>query len=419
MRQLIWLLFVWQAATFGAEVFRLDIDNVIHPVTVETVSRAVDQAKSRGSAVLLVRLNTPGGLMDASREVVEKLLASPVPIVTYVAPGGARAASAGFFILLAGDVAAMAPGTRTGAASPVMLGKELDPVMRRKIESDSEAWLRSLAARRGRNGALAEKTVSEAKSFTEREALDGKLIDLIAKDEADLIHQLDGKEITRFDGTKRTLALAQPVFFTYEPTLREKFLKAISDPNLAFVLLILGALGLYVEFSTPGLILPGVAGGILALLGLSALSVLPINWLGAALILLAISLFILEAKFTSHGILGVGGAVAMVLGALMLVDGPPEFRISVSTAVALALPFAAITIFLTSLVIRAQRNKVTTGERGLVGESGLARTALDPEGKVFVHGEYWNATSSGPVPEGARVRVLAVDGLHLRVEPLP
>jgi membrane-bound serine protease (ClpP class) len=418
VRRIVLVSIMLAVVAHASEVFRLDIDNVVHPVTVEMVSDAVEQARARGSAVLLVRLNTPGGLMSASREIVEALIASPAPVVTWVAPSGARAASAGFFLLLAGDVAAMAPGTNTGAASPIMLGRELDPVLRRKIESDAGAWLRSIASRRGRNATLAEKAVSEAKSFTEQEALDSNLINLIAKDEVELLSRLDGTVITRFNGSKQTLALKDAKVFVYQLSLRQKLLRAVSDPNVALVVLLLGVLGLYVEFSTPGLIFPGVAGAILLLLGLTAIALLPLNWLGVALIALAIALFVLEAKFTSYGILGAGGAVAMILGALLLVEGPPEFRIRPWTAIGIALPFAAISVFLTTLVIRAHGYKVDTGVSGLVGETGIARTALDPEGKILVHGEYWNAISSIAVTEGSRVRVLSVDGMRLTVEPL-
>jgi membrane-bound serine protease (ClpP class) len=266
---------------------------------------------------------------------------------------------------------------------------------------------------------LAEKAVSEAKSFTEEEALKENLIDLIARDEEALFQQLNGKTITRFDGTKRILDLKNPVVNVYEPTLREKILKAISHPNIAFILLVLGMLGLYVEFSSPGLIAPGVLGAIMAVLGLAAMSLLPINWLGAALIVLALVLFVLEAIFTSYGILGIGGAVAMVLGAMMLVEGPPELRITLPTALGVGLPFAAIAVFLMTLVVRAHSNKVQTGESGLIGEIGITRTPLNPSGKVFVHGEYWDATSPVPLSEHAQVRVTAVQGLHLRVEPVP
>ena len=418
MQRLILSAMLAVPITHAAMVLRVDVDSVVHPITVEILAHALDRAATQKMDLVVIRLDTPGGLMDASRELVQKMMASPVPVVTYVGPGGARAASAGFFLLLAGEVASMAPGTRTGAASPVVLGRELDPVMRRKIESDAGAWLRSLAEQRGRNAELAEKAVSEAKSFTEHEALSAGLVDLIVKDEADLLRQLDGRTIKRPDGTQRTLNLKSPVVSVYEPSLREALLKAISDPNIAFVMFIAGALGLYVEFSAPGLIVPGVLGGILSLLGLTGLSVLPINWLGAALILLALALFVLEAKITSHGILGVGGAVAMVMGAMMLIDGPPDFRIRLTTAAGVGLPFAAISVFLATLVIRARRNKVETGQSGMVGEIGVARTALSPSGKIFVHGEYWDATCSTAVEPGARVRVRAIEGLRLHVEPV-
>lgn len=395
----------------------VDVDQVVHPVTVEILGRAIDQAQREGAQLVLIRLNTPGGLMDASRRAIEKIVSSPVPVVTFVTPSGGRAASAGFFLLEAGDVAAMAPGTNTGAASPVAIGVEMDQVMRRKVESDAAASLRSLTAKRGRNSALAEKTVLEAKSFTEKEALDNKLIELIANDERALLDALNGREITRFDGTKVKLALAGAEIVVYQKTTRESLVAAISDPNIAFVLLILGALGLYLEFTHPGLILPGVAGGILVLLGLAALSVVPINWGGVALLILAVTLFILEAKFASHGILGAGGAVAMVLGALLLVEGPPEMRIRLGTAVGVTLPFALITVFLLSLVLKARANKVVTGEAGMIGEEGVARTELRPRGTIFVHGELWEAVSSAEVEAGSRVRVVAVEGLTLRVEP--
>ncbi len=416
MRQLLLLTLWFAAAAFGASVVRVDIDSMVHPVTVEIVARALEQARASKADLVLIRINTPGGLMEATRELVEKIGASPVPVATYVTPGGARAASAGFFLLLAGDVAAMAPGTRTGAASPVMIGQEIDPVMRRKIESDASAALRSLAEAHGRDAELAQKAVSEAKSFTEKEALAAKLVDLVANDEESLFRLLDGRAIERPNGAKFTLRLAGAAVTPYELTWRQRVLRAISDPNIAFVLLLLGALGLYVEFSSPGLILPGVLGSILALLGLSALSVLPINWLGAALLILAVALFVLEIKFTSYGILGAGGAVALVLGAMLLVDAPPEFRIGLRTAAGAGLPFAALAIFLTAMVLRVHNNRVETGETGMIGRIGTAATVLDLTGKIYVHGEYWNATSVQPVPQGAKVRVLEVDGLHLRVE---
>jgi membrane-bound serine protease (ClpP class) len=358
--------------------------------------------------------------MDAMRETIAKMIASPVPVVAYVAPSGGRAASAGFFLLEAGDVAAMAPGTATGAAHPVLMGTEMDPVMKQKVENDAAAYLRSICEKRGRNSHLAETAVRESKSFTEKEALDQHLIELVASNDRDLLAALDGREVTRLDGSKVTLHTSGAVIESYDPTLREKIISGIADPNIALVLLVIGALGIYVEFSSPGLILPGVVGAILALLGLSALSVLPINWLGAALILMAFAMFLLEVKVASHGILGAGGAVALVLGAVMLVDSPvPELRIRWVTAIAVALPFSAITVFLLTIAMRARRNKVETGREGMVGQVGSAVTELAPDGKVFVHGEYWDAVAPRTVPSGAAVRVVSVDNkLKLTVEPV-
>jgi membrane-bound serine protease (ClpP class) len=417
------LLLAFTAATSNAappRVLAVDLDGMIHPVTAEILSRAIQQAKQEDAALLLVRLNTPGGLMDAMRECIEEIVAAPMPVVAYVAPSGARAASAGFFILEAGDVAAMAPGTNTGAAHPVAIGGEMDAVMKQKIENDAAASLRSIVAKRGRNSALAEKAIRESQSFTDKEALDNHLIELAANDDRDLLDKLDGREVTRLDGSRNVLHTRGATIEVYEKNLRQKIMSAISDPNLALVLLVLGALGIYVEFSSPGLIVPGILGAIMALLGLAALSVLPINWLGAALLLLAFTLFILEAKFATHGILGAGAALSMVLGAVMLIDSPvPEMRIHLSTAVALALPFSLITMMLLSLVLRARRNKIVTGSEGMIGEIGTAITPLAPDGKIFVHGEYWNAVAPDRVPAGGRVRVVAIDQLKLTVEPIP
>ncbi len=400
----------------AARVVAVSITGEIHPITVEIVSHAIEQAQSENAALLLVRINTPGGLLDATREVIQKLDASPVPVVTYIAPSGARGASAGFFVLEAGDVAAMAPGTNTGASSPVMMVGLMDHVMRSKVENDAAAMLRSMMARRGRNSDVGEQTIRQAKSFTEKEALDQKLIELIANSEQQLLEQLDGREITRWDGRKLTLHLAGASVTEAPRTLREKVIVAIADPNIGFILLVLGVLGIYVEFTSPGLIFPGIAGAILALLGLSSLSILPINWAGVGLLVLSLALFVLEAKFASHGMLGIGGTVSMVLGALLLVNGPPDMRIHLSTALAVALPFAAITMFLVSMVIKARQNKVLTGAEGMIGQLGVAQTALQPEGQVLVRGEYWDAIAPSTIPAGAEVRVKGVSGLKLEVE---
>ncbi|MGD1074172.1 MAG: ATP-dependent Clp protease proteolytic subunit, partial [Bryobacteraceae bacterium] len=307
----IWVAFALTAQALAAppKVIAVDVDGIVHPVTAEVVAGAIAQARSEGAAALLIRLNTPGGLMDAMRETIEEMIACPVPVITFVAPSGGRAASAGFFLLEAGEVAAMAPGTNTGAAHPVAYGGEMDAVMKAKVENDAAAYLRSIVSKRGRNSALAETAVRESHSFTEREALDQHLVDLVAANDNALMTALDGRTVTRFDGSAVTLHLAGAQIEVYQTTLRQKVIAAIADPNIALVLLVVGALLIYVEFSSPGLVAPGAIGAILLLLGLSAMSVLPINWLGAALLLLAVTLFVLEAKFAAHGVLAVSGAV--------------------------------------------------------------------------------------------------------------
>ena len=407
------------AAPAPPTVIAVDVDGMVHPITTQIVAGAIDQAKRENAAAVLVRLNTPGGLMDAMRETIEEILASPVPVITYVAPSGGRSASAGFFILQSGDIAAMAPGTNTGAAHPVAMTGEMDAVMKEKVENDAAAYMRSIVSKRGRNTDLAESTVRQSKSFTEREALDQHLIDLIATNENQLLNAVDGRSVTRFDGRVQVLHTAGAEIEVYHRSLRQSIISAIADPNVALILLVIGALCIYLEMNSPGLIVPGVVGAILVLLGLSAMSVLPINWLGAALLIVAFSLFVLEAKFATHGILATGGAISMVLGAVMLIDtSVPEMRIHWGTAVALALPFSAITMMLLSLAVRARRGKVETGSEGMIGLTGSAITELAPAGKVFVHGEYWDAVSLRPAPAGSAVRVTAIDKLKLTVEPV-
>jgi membrane-bound serine protease (ClpP class) len=410
---------VWAAGTLSAAplMLRVSIDGPIHPVTVEIVGDAIAQAREQGAELILLRLNTPGGLVDATREIVEKIVASPVPVVAYVAPSGGRAASGGFYVLEAADIAAMAPGTNTGAASPVLLGQTMDPVLRSKMENDLAALLRSLTARRGRNSELAEKAVREAKAFSDIEAMNGHLIDLEANNEWQLIDQLNGREIKEFNGARKTLHLAGAHFSDVRLSWREQVIKLIADPNIGFILLVLGGLGIYVEYLSPGLIFPGVAGAVLLILGLSSLAVLPINWAGAALLLIAIAFFVLELKFASHGVLGLGGTTALILGAVMLVNGPPEMRIHWTTAFSLALPFTVISLFLTSMALKARKSKVLTGISTLLDEVGTARTALTPGGQVFIHGEYWQAIGSVNIEKGSKVRVRQVEGLKLYVDP--
>jgi membrane-bound serine protease (ClpP class) len=400
------------------KVIAITIDGVVHPVTAEIVGHAIDRAEAEHAAAVLIRLNTPGGLLDATRHINERINASRVPVITYVTPSGGRAASAGFIILEAGDVAAMSPGTNTGAASPVLMNGEMDATMRKKVENDMAANIRALVGKRGHNAvAEAEAAIMQATSYTDSEALETHLVDIVAGNEADLLAKLDGREVTRFDGSKRKLDLKDAEIVEYKPSLRERVVSLTSDPNLAFILLALGVLGIYAEFNAPGLVAPGVFGGILVLLGLNGLSVMPINWMGAGMMVLGLTFFVLEAKYPSHGVLGIGGALALAIGAMVLIDAPPDFRIHPVTAIGVTLPFAVITLFLVTLAMRARNNKVIMGSEGMLSEIGVAYTPLSPAGKVFVHGEYWDARSTQPVDKGAAVKVIAIDGLKLTVEP--
>ena len=402
----------------SVRVLQIDVEHVIHPLTVEIITQGLEQAEQENAAAVVIRLNTPGGLLTATEKIIQRIVASPVPVITYVGPSGGKAASAGFMILIAGDVAAMAPGTNTGAAHPVMLGgAKMDEVMNQKVENDAAASVRAIAEKRGRNTELAQQAVIESKSFTDKEALESNLIDVVANDIPELLKVLEGRNIVRFDGSEQTLELTGAVVQIYELTNRQRILLPLIDPQLAFVLLILGALGIYVEFTHPGLIAPGVAGAILVIVGLMALTMLPINWAGAALIVLGIACFVLEAMMPTGGILALGGAVSMVLGAVMLVDtGIPELSIGWGTAIAVTLPFALITVFLLRLAVKSYRYKVATGSESMVGEIGVAKTDVGAEGRVFVHGEWWNANSDQPIPSGQKVRIVGVDGLNLKVE---
>lgn len=404
----------------AAQVLRIHIDGTIQPIAAEEISRAVDTAQARHATALLIDIDTPGGLLDSTREIVAKIETSTVPVIIFVGPSGARAASAGFFILESADVAAMANGTNTGAAHPVTIGGgKIDDVMKAKIENDSAAFLRSYVSRRGRNVEVAEKAVRESISWTEKEALDLKLIDLTARDEADLLKQLDGRVIHRFDGSTMTLRVANQPVEELPATLRQRVLSWLMDPNIAFLVLAVGCLSLYVEFNHPGAIIPGVVGSIFILLTLFALNLLPTRYASLALIALAFVLFALEAKFVSHGILTLGGIVCLTLGGVLLVDGPiPEMRVKLLTSLAVSLPFGLITAFLMSIAWRARRNKVITGAQGIIGELGVARTDLAPSGKVFIHGELWDAHSTKPLRAGSPIRVIAIRQLELEVEPV-
>ncbi len=405
-------------------VLELSLNREVEPVLAAYIDEGLADAASRHAALVLITMDTPGGLGESMKDMIQHILASPVPVAVYVSPTGARGASAGFFILLSADIAAMAPATHTGAASPVVaiggFQLQIDETMRRKMFNDTTAFLRSYTEKRGRNPTLAETAVTDAKAFTEKEALDGKLIDLIASSPEDLLRQLDGRTITRFDGTKMVLSLKNPVTTPFELSARQSFLARIVEPDVFFVLLMVGVLGLYTEFTHPGMIAPGVIGGICAVLALYAMHILPVNFAGVLLILLALALFILEAKFTSHGVLAIGGIVSMVLGAMFLIRSPlTSGGVSLGVALAATLPFALITIFLMRLVLRSRSWKSTTGREELIGEEGIAISGLGAgaEGMIRVHGELWQAVSSRPVPEGKSVRVRSVEGLKLHVEP--
>ncbi len=400
-------------------VVEVALDDVVQPVSAEYVKRGIRHANQIGAAAVLLTLDTPGGLEVSMREIIQAILESRVPVIAYVYPEGGRAASAGFFIMLSADIAVMAPGTHAGAAHPVMLGSyNLGKTMEEKIENDAAAYIRSLAGRRGRNIQLAEAGVRESKSFTEREAMDGHLIEAVANTPQDVFGHFDGKTIQRFNGATTTLRLTEATLEPYVMTSREKFFDYIVDPNIAFILGALGVIGLYIEFTHPGMVLPGVVGAIALVLALFAFHLLPINYAGAVLILLALALFALEVKVASHGVLAAGGIVAMVIGAMILIDSPwPVARIHFSTALSVTLPLAVITVILLRLAVEAQRRKAVTGDLGMIDAVGVAQTDLEPGGKVFVHGEIWDARARERIPKGTRVRVRAIQGLTLEVEP--
>jgi membrane-bound serine protease (ClpP class) len=414
------LLFVL-TATSSAEVLKIVVNDSIHPITDEYIGRAIAEAEHNKDQALLIEINTPGGLLESTRDIIEKILASPVPVIIYVTPSGSRAASAGFFILESADVAAMAPGTNTGAAHPVTLGGgKMDDTMKEKIENDSAALLRSVVAKRGRNVEIAETAVRQSKSFTDQEALSQKLIDYVAPSENDLFKQLQGKQVKRFNGEAITLNLVGEPVRPFGMTLKQHILAYLMDPNVAFILLAVGALALYAEFNHPGAVVPGTVGIVFILIAIFALNLLPTRFAAVVLIFASFILFALEAKFAAHGVLAIGGIATLTLGGLLLVDAPiPEMRVHLLTALAVSIPLGIITVFLMSIALKARANKVVTGVQGLIGEIGLTQSALSPQGKVFVHGELWDAIASANVPAGQRVVVRQVKGLQLSVDPTP
>jgi membrane-bound serine protease (ClpP class) len=413
------LLAVAAPAAAADRVVVLTLDDSIQPASLRYLKRGLDTADSAGAALTVLEVNTPGGLLTSLRQMTTAITNARRPVAVYVRPSGAQAASAGFFLLIAADVAAMSPGTNAGAAHPVgEQGADLPKTISEKVTNDAAALIRSLAAQRGRPAELAEKAVTESISWTEREALDTKLIEVIAKDRDELLRVLDGRRIKRFDGAEEVLKLTAPQVELVAPNAGDNLLSVIAHPNIAYLLFLLGLVGIYFELSHPGAILPGVLGGIAILLAFFALSVLPVNYVGILLILLAIVFFIAEVKVASYGLLTVAGLVSFVLGSLMLIDSPiPAMRVGLAVVLPAALMVAAVVIFLLTRVVRAHRARPITGADGLVGEEGAVAVALEPEGKVFVHGEYWDAVADSPIAAGALVVVVKVAGKRLVVAP--
>jgi membrane-bound serine protease (ClpP class) len=411
---MFFLLIATQGLAEQNEVYIIKVADAISPGTADFIKNGIKTAEEKAATVVIIELDTPGGLAESMRLIVQNILSSKVPVVVFVSPSGARAASAGVMITMAADIAAMAPGTNIGAAHPVGAGgKDIDGAMSEKIINDMVAQAKSVAQQRGRNAQWVEAAIRESVSVTETEALKENIIDLIARDTDDLIKQLNGRVLK----DKGVLNLANAKKVVLEETLRTKILKTISNPNIAYILMMIGLAGLYFEFSHPGAIFPGVIGGIALILAFFAMQTLPVNYAGILLIVLAIIFFIMEMKITSYGLLSVAGMVSLVLGSLMLFEGStPDMKLSLHVLLPTVILISGFFVAVASLVFRAQISKPTTGSTGLVGEIGVVKKALKPEGKVFVHGELWNARAKEPLDENVKVRVVKVVNLILEVE---
>jgi len=402
-------------------VVKLTIHDTIQPITADYLQRGLQEAARLHAQLVLISMGTPGGLLDSTRVMVQAIENSSVPVVIFISPTGSRAGSAGFFLLEAADIAAMAPGTNAGAAHPIVEGRELDPILKEKIENDATAFLRSYAARRGRNVEAAEDAVRNSKSYSDQEALKLKLIDLDTADDASLLAALDGREIHRFDGTTQTLHLQGAEIVTIAPSLRERLLSKLTNPDIAVLLLILGGLLVYLEFNVPGTVVPGSLGTLFILLSLFGLNLLPIRHTAILLLLAALILMVLEAKYGSHGVLALVGVACLVFGLATLVDGPiPELRVHTGTAVGAGLGFGTITFGLAWIALKARRGKVLTGPQAMIGGTAIVRTPLNPTGQVEIRGELWQAALRGSesLAVGSTVSVRSVEGLVLIVEPL-
>jgi len=399
-------------------VDKLALDDTIQPVSADEVTRALNRANSDGAQALLIELDTPGGLLDSMRTMVGAILRSRVPVIVYVAPSGSRAGSAGFFLLESADVAAMAPGTEAGAAHVVFEGGKPDDVEMQKVENDAEAFMRSYVTKRGRSADAAQEAEKSSHSYTADEALNLHLIDLIANSDADLLKALDGRTVTRMDGSTLTLRVANARIVPIQLTLRDQLLGWLVNPNIALLFLVCGALLIYLEFNSPGTIVPGALGTLMVLLAIFALDLLPIRYTAVLLLLAAIVLLILEAKVGGHGALAIAGILCLTFGTLTLVAAPvPEMGVSPWVAISVSVAFGAITVFLVRLVVRARARKARIGPDAMVGSPATAMEALAPQGHVLVEGEIWQAVANAPVAAGTRLRVVGHDQMLLEVEP--
>jgi membrane-bound serine protease (ClpP class) len=400
-------------------VVKLTLHDTIQPITADYLKRGLREAARIHARAVLISIGTPGGLLESTRVIVQAIEDSPVPVIIFISPTGSRAGSAGFFLLESADIAAMAPGTNAGAAHPIVEGRQLDPVLKEKIENDAAAFLRSYTSRRGRNVAAAEDAVRNSKSYSDEEALKLKLIDLIEPDDASLLKALDGREIHRFDGAIQTLHLRDATIVTVAPSDRERLLSKLTNPDTAVLLLVLGGLLIYLEFNVPGTVVPGSLGTLFVLLGLFGLNLLPIRHTAIVLLIAAVVMMVLEAKVGGHGILALAGIVALIFGLATLVDGPiPELRVHTATALGAGLGFGTISFLLAWIALRARRGKILTGPQAMIGGTAVVRTALCPTGQVEIRGELWQASLRGQesLAVGSLVSVRDLDGLILVVE---
>ncbi len=422
MRYLLFyiLLYALPHLTIGQNVVSIKVDGSINPASASFIKSAIDQASNTNAQCLIIHLNTPGGLLKSTRVIVGDILASPVPVVVYVSPGGAHAGSAGVFITMAAHVAAMAPSTNIGAAHPVKLQGSMDSTMSDKTTNDAAAFIRSIAAKRKRNLQWAEEAVRKSVSITEIEALNKHVVDLIAEDQQDLLRKIDGLPISINNGTK-ILNTQNASIKNIEMNFVERLMDIISDPNIAYILMMLGFYGLLFELYSPGAVAPGVIGGICLILAFYAMHALPLNYAGLALIIFAIILFVLEVKIISHGILGLGGVIALAFGSMMLIktESALEFiRISWGVILSVTAVTALFFFALVALVVKAQKAKPITGIEGLIGSEGETLVALQPSGTIRIHGELWHATATtGSIDKGQKVTVTSINKLTLFVQP--